>query len=126
MGAPFFQNMKNEFKSFSTVYDMPIFNEIRVVIYRCKVLELCFSKNVVLGRTAPLLENLRYVPQCNGALKFPFERILKEYTLAHFFGVANQVSGNLGIYSLCQKKCTFNSEFFCCPQVGEGGQKFTW
>ncbi len=32
-------------------------------------------------------------------------------------------NGNL--YSLCQKKCTFNSDFVCAPP-GVEGLKFTW
>ncbi len=30
------------------------------------------------------------------------------------------------VYNLCQKKRTFNSEFFRGPPWGEGGKKFTW
>ncbi len=58
---PFFQNLKDEFMSFPTVYDMPIFNKIWVVIYRWKAIELCFS-----NKGAPML--------CLGALR-PFCRI---------------------------------------------------
>ena len=47
---PFFPNLKDEFMSFPTVYDMLIFNKIWVVIYRWKALEFCFS-----NKGAPML-----------------------------------------------------------------------
>ena len=57
--APFIQNFKGEFKSFPTVYDMPIFNKIWVVINRWKALELCFSDKgahmLCLGGLRPYL-----------------------------------------------------------------------
>ncbi len=58
---PFFQNLKDEFKSFPTVYDSPIFNKIWVVTYCWKSFELCFS-----NKGAPML--------CLGALR-PYWRI---------------------------------------------------
>ena len=48
-----------------------------------------------------------------------------EETLYVFcFGTAGEGWASLLMYSLFQKKYTFNSEFFCGP-LGEGGQKIT-